>query len=222
VRSIRLAGPARRPLGVALGGLCVFGAVTGFAVLDQSGPAAEGVVGSALPHYAIAGLTAGRLNSTVGAKYGFHFMSAAEPADPGGVDMATARDPGGDQLRVIVFGRAPGPVQSVSCEITPPNAPYAPHTPVIPSAAPGSPAPAVAGFLADCARVGVGGDQAAAAVQWAARAQTGLAGLAANQTRQGRLTRAARFGAVGYAVRRVPDTGEWIMSMTAEPPAMSR
>jgi hypothetical protein len=219
VWSIRLAGPARRPLGLALGGLCVFGGVTGFAVLDRSGPAAKSAVGSALPHYAIAGLTATRLNSTVGAEYGFRFMSAAEPADPGGVDMATARDSGGDQLRVIVFGRAPGPVQSVSCEITPSHVPHALSTPAIPSAASGGPTPAVAGFLADCARVGVGGDQAAAAVQWAARAQTGLAGLAANQTRQGRLTRATRFGAVGYAVRRVPDTGEWIMSMTAEPPA---
>lgn len=206
----RLLERGRSRLGLAaIGSLCVVAAAIGAMWLGEGGPAANGPSASPPPGYVLTGFTAQRLTKGFAAKYGFHFMSPSAPADPGSVDMATAEDQGGDQLRVIVFGRAPSPVRAISCE-------FAPH-----HAAESGAAAAAEGFLSDCARIGVGESQAAAAAQWVTQAQAGLTTLAAtpaNVAEPGRLIRAAKFGTVGYAVRWVPGTGEWIISMTGEKP----
>jgi len=200
--TIRPSSRARLPLGLAGIGLCVLGATAGSGGFDLGSPPAMARPESAPAATALVGFTANRLATEVAAKYGLHFMPATAPSDPGSVDMSTAQDSNGDQLRVIVFGRTPAPVHGVSCEITPANAVAS---------------PAVAGFLGACARIAVGGDQAAAVANWVTVAQAALAALPADETDRGRLTRSASFASVRYAVRRVPDTGEWIMSMVGEP-----
>jgi hypothetical protein len=173
------------------------------------------MLGQARSASVLTGFTADRLATEVGAKYGFRFMPAAAPADPGGVDMSTARDAGGDQLRVILFGRTPGPVRAVFCEISPPQA----ASGVVPTG-PGATvsADAVTGFLGACARTTVSTDQAAAVARWLTGTQAALAAEPADGASPLRLVRSAGFSSVRYAVRRVPDTGEWIMSMTGAAP----
>ena len=229
----RLSSRARLPLGLAGIGVCALCVAAGFGGPGHAGSPPQTVSGNVPPTSALTGFTASRLTNEVAAKYGFHFMSPAAPADPGGVDMATARDAGGDQLRVIVFGRTPAPVHAVSCEITPAHAAIArsaASTPATLASAPAAlasapaafasaPIPgAVAGFLGACAQLAVGTDQSAAADRWVAGAQAALSALPPTETDPGRLTRSARIASVGYAVRRVPATGEWIMSMTGETP----
>lgn len=206
----RLLERGRSRLGLAaIGSLCVVAAAIGVMWLGEGGPAADGPSASATPGYVLTGFTAQRLTKGFAARYGFHFMSPSAPADPGSVDMSTAKDAGGDELRVIVFGRAPAPVRAISCEFVPQRAAGA------------VPASAAAGFLTDCARIGVGEGQASAAAEWVAQAQAGLSASAratvpANGAEPDRMIRATKFGAVGYAVRWVPGTGEWIISMTGE------
>jgi len=205
-------------LGVAGISLCALCAIAGFSSLSgpgDVGAAPSGMTGDNLPARAqavsaLTGFTPDRLATEVADKYGFHFMSAAAPADPGGVDMSTAQDAGGDQLRVILFGRAPDPVHAVSCEISPPQA-AATATATLDAAVTSD---AILGFLGACARTAVGGDQATAVARWLTVTQAALAAEPATGAGPGRLTRSAGFSSIHYAVRRIPDTGEWIMSMT--------
>ena len=195
----------RWPFALAAAGLCVVGATAALGWTGADGTAAAPAGDAITPQPRLAGFTARRLATELGTEYGFHFMPPTVSADPGGVDMATAQDAGGDQLRVIVFGRTPQPVHAFACEFTPA------HTATAGSAT------AAAGFLSACARLGAGTGQAAvAAAGWAARAQAGLAALPETRPDDGRLTETATFGPVGFAVRRLPGTGEWIMSVTGE------
>ena len=238
--TIRLSNRARWTLGLAAAGLCASGAVATFGPAgisggDSTAPVSDLVV--AQPR--LAGFSEQRLAAELGTAYGFHFMSAAEPADQGSVDMATARDSGGDRMRVIVFGRAPGAVHALACEFTPAHG--AAGVAGVAGAA-GGVTPTLTGFLDACARVGAGASQADTAARWVAQAKTELAAMPVSpgpsatptpsmtqagpgaQTGHGtwaereHLTRKARFAAVGFAVRRLPSTGEWIISMTGETP----
>jgi hypothetical protein len=202
---IRLPARARWHFALAATGLCVVCA----AVLgrpDGVGTTSTSASDLTTLQPKLVGFSTQRLTSELGAKYGFRFMSSAAPADPGGVDMATARDAGGDQLRVIVFGRAPGPVHALACEFTPAHV------------AVGDTAPAAADFLDACARTGAGQAQGAGVARWVAQAQAGLAAVPVIRTDRDRLTAQARFAAAGYVVRRLPGTGEWIMVVTGEVP----
>jgi hypothetical protein len=220
--TIRPSSRVRYSLGLGGISLCTLCAIAGFSSIGGLGAGVSqpgaAMLGQARSAPVLTGFTADRLMTEVAAKYGFHFMSAAAPADPGGVDMSTARDAGGDQLRVILFGRTPGPVRAVFCEISPPRAAdgVSPGTQTTSGAT--VPADAVVGFLGACTRITVAADQAAAVARWLTAAQAALAAEPADGTSPVRLTRSAGFSSVRYAVRRVPDTGEWIMSMTGAAP----
>jgi hypothetical protein len=208
----RLPARMRWMLAVVVAGLCAVGVTVAFGWLDRD-TATSGSGHAAIAADAqLAGFSVQRLTSELGGKYGFHFMSAQAPADPGSVDMATARDADGNQMRVIIFGRAPEPVHGLVCEFTP-----APGTPAQASAQAQAASPLATGFLTSCARLGAGEAQAEAAADWFARAQAGLAAAPASavQANQGRLTAQARFATAGYVVRLLPETGEWIMAITS-------
>ncbi|HEV2641007.1 MAG TPA: hypothetical protein VGX23_38180 [Actinocrinis sp.] len=215
--TMRLPARARRPIALAAVGVCMMGVTAAFAWPGGNGSAAADPVSAApvaVPE--LAGFSAARLASGLGAEYGFRFMAATAPTDRGSVDMATAQDSTGDHLRVIVFGRAPEPVHGLACEFTPAAA-RSGATPGIAAAATGdaaAPPNSAAGFLSDCARLGSGQAQAAAAAGWVARTQARLAALPAAQSDPGRLTASARFGPAGYVLRRLPQTGEWIVAVT--------
>ena len=203
--SIRLPARARWRFALAATGLCVLcAAALGWPDGAGTTSASTGDMTTLQPK--LAGFSTQRLTSELGTKYGFRFMSSAAPADPGGVDMATAQDSGGDQLRVIVFGRSPGPVHALACEFTPAHVPT------------GDSAPAAADFLDACARTGASQTQASTIARWVAHAQAGLAAVPVVRTGRDRLTAQARFAAAGYVVRRLPGTGEWIMVVTGEAP----
>jgi hypothetical protein len=233
VLTIRLPARVRWLTAAAVVGLCAGGVVMAMAVAmamgigrsDERGLASGLASRVAVAHARLAGFSTQRLTSELAVKYGFHFIAPATAADPGSVDIATARDGAGDQLRVIVFGGAPEQVHGLVCEFTPAQAAGtsggAGATGTVRAAAEASapaPAPAAAGFLAACATLGAGPAQAGAAVHWIAQAQAGLSASTAVRSDQGRLTAAARFAAVGYVVRRLPETGEWIMVMSGADP----
>ena len=230
--TIRLPASMRWPLAAVAGGMCVAGAAVaaGGSWSVQDGTASELANGVIAAHARLAGFSTERLTSELAGRYGFHFTSPTAAADPGSVDMATAEDGAGDQLRVIVFGRPPEPVHGLVCEFTPARAAATSSgagTAATASSAPdaanpatpdGSSEPAAAGFLTACAKLGAGSAQADTAVHWVAQAQAGLSAATAVQSDHGRLTRAARFATVGYVMRRLPDTGEWIMVMSGQNP----
>lgn len=217
--AIRLPGWVREPIVRAAVGACVVGATAAFAWPGAVAAPADLMTAATAPQPLLAGFSATRLTSELGAEYGFRFMSPTAPTDRGSVDMATARDSAGDQLRVIVFGRAPEPVHGLACEFTPAHA----------NAGAGARATtAAAGFLSDCARLGSGQAQASAVASWVARTQARLAAQPSPQPAQlgqptpfsrlapGGLTAQTSFAANGYVVRRLPQTGEWIVAVTGE------
>jgi hypothetical protein len=164
------------------------------------GPAPSAAVSDETPTL-ISGLDAKRLAETFGDKYGLRF------AEPGGVVPAAAPgsavsefDAGlgdGARAEVVLFGDPDTGVRALSCEITGTN-------PV-----------GAAEFLADCAKNGARGAQAATAGSWTAAAVTGAPepGIA-HGTPAG--SRAIEFGPVRYVLRAVPICREWILSMTGE------
>jgi hypothetical protein len=221
--TIRLPARMRWPLAAVAVGLCVGGAAVaaGGDWSVQDGTVSELASGVVAAQARLAGFSTQRLTSELAGRYGFRFTSPTAAADPGSVDMATARDGAGNQLRVIVFGRAPEPVHGLVCEFTPAHAAdttSAPDTSGAATTPAEASAPAAAGFLAACAKLGAGSAQADAAVHWVAQAQAGLSAATAVQSDRGRLTAAARFATVGYVMRRLPETGEWIMVMSGENP----
>lgn len=318
----RLLARVRWPVAAVAAGLCVAGASAAFGWSTGDSARSESASSATMPQARLVGFNAQLLTTELGGEYGFHFMPAQAPADPGSVDIATAKDPQGDQMRVTVFGRAPEPVHGLVCEFTPeqglegaeaqaqeqappatptsvpapPSAPepapplkQAPVPQQVPAPAPAyalahaagsvldlaqaskeaavsarvstlaferasaseqlpapvpAPAPApgsapsptltsrlasaptsgsaaptmAAGFLSSCARLGAGEVQADAAANWAAQAQIELATAPAAQAGQGRLTAQAKFATVGYVLRLLPETGEWIMAITSAGP----
>lgn len=130
-------------------------------------------------------VTADRIDAVIGQKYRLRFSP-----DSGGsrVDESTAQFDGGGRLDVVLFGGLPRSVHAMACEVTQMDQQGA------------------ADLLGDCARVVAGEGGASAVASWI---------QASLRTPANADSASSIVGTTRYALRAVPATGAWVLSMSA-------